>query len=182
MIEERLPPELLCHVFSMLALSSTTTTVTSTTSGGHGESVVAWWVVPRFVCRRWNELVVAEAGQDAVKAPRDFSAQVAGQGWLSVLEWARANSCPWHGATDYRAARGGHLAVLMWMHERNIPIDWDRCRTVAAAGGHQEAVKWLRSVGDPILEAAKRAEKDRRMNVVMLGRPAVGMDTSMIRL
>lgn len=52
------------------------------------------------------------------KAPSSFLADVAGQGWLPVLEWAYANGCR---AQYYdkkrlceRAAEGGHLEVLRW--------------------------------------------------------------------
>jgi hypothetical protein len=43
-------------------------------------------------------------------------ARAAGSGHLAVLQWARANGCPWdERRTRQRAAEGCHLEVLQWM-------------------------------------------------------------------
>jgi hypothetical protein len=34
-----------------------------------------------------------------------------------VLQWARANGCPWDAKTCAETAFGGHLELLQWAHE-----------------------------------------------------------------
>ena len=43
-------------------------------------------------------------------------------GHLDVLQWLRANGCPWDGYTCRGAAQGGHLEVLQCGHvpERGV--------------------------------------------------------------
>ena len=38
-----------------------------------------------------------------------------------VLQWARANDCPWDEGTGAAAALGGHLEVLRWAREHGCP-------------------------------------------------------------
>ena len=46
---------------------------------------------------------------------RELLCQAAARGGhLEMLQWARANGCPWNAETCYRAAKGGHLEVLHW--------------------------------------------------------------------
>ena len=40
-----------------------------------------------------------------------------------VLQWARANGCPWDETTCSRAAGGGHLEMLQWARADGCP--WD---------------------------------------------------------
>ena len=42
-------------------------------------------------------------------------------GHLAVLQWARANGCPWDAWTCAYAARDGHLAVLGWALANGCP-------------------------------------------------------------
>jgi len=44
----------------------------------------------KAVCHTWRRLL-----SDVPPPPRDYTAHVAAQGWLSVLQWAHANGCPW---------------------------------------------------------------------------------------
>ena len=44
-------------------------------------------------------------------------------GHLEVLQWARANGCPWDEKTCMHAAEGGHLEVLQWARANGCP--WD---------------------------------------------------------
>ena len=46
-------------------------------------------------------------------------------GHLEVLQWARANGCPWDEWTCHNAAAGGHLEVLRWAHANECPCDVD---------------------------------------------------------
>ena len=69
-------------------------------------------------------------------------------GHLEVLQWARANGCPWDEYTCSYAARGGHLEVLKWARTNGCPWD-DRICTNAAAGCHLELLQWAISNGCP---------------------------------
>jgi hypothetical protein len=50
-------------------------------------------------------------------------AKAAGGGHLDVLQWARANGCPWDWKTCIAAAEGGHLDVLLWACDHGCPRD-----------------------------------------------------------
>ena len=67
---------------------------------------------------------------------------------LEVLQWARANGCPWGRFTCSYAAYYGHLAVLQWARANGCP--WDRYTyRNAALGGHLEMLQWLCATGCP---------------------------------
>jgi len=69
-------------------------------------------------------------------------------GHLSLLQWARANSCPWNEYTYASAALRGQLSVLQWA--RSNGCDWDSLTCFAAArGGHLEVLQWARTNGCP---------------------------------
>jgi hypothetical protein len=51
-----------------------------------------------------------------------------------VLQWARANSCPWDEKTGYAAARGGHLEVLQWLRANGCPWDEETCEVAERLG------------------------------------------------
>jgi hypothetical protein len=36
-------------------------------------------------------------------------------GQIKVLQYARANSCPWNGEECFWARNGGHLELLEWL-------------------------------------------------------------------
>ncbi|KAG5175179.1 hypothetical protein JKP88DRAFT_351644 [Tribonema minus] len=59
------------------------------------------------------------------------------RGHLAVLQWARANACPWGVETCSRAAEGGHLDVLQWARANGCPWDGDTCDS-AGFGGRLE--------------------------------------------
>jgi hypothetical protein len=43
-------------------------------------------------------------------------------GHLEVIQWARANGCPWDEHTMLvSVAHGGHLEVLKWLRENGCP-------------------------------------------------------------
>lgn len=86
-------------------------------------------VVCRFVCRTWNQLLVlrtrtmtrAGTTENMPQGGVAFSVQVAYQGWLAVLQWARnLGGCPWRSAIYRAAARGNHFEVLRWAHENRM--------------------------------------------------------------
>jgi hypothetical protein len=68
-------------------------------------------------------------------------------GHLAVLQWARANGCPW-GECTCAAARGGHLEVLQWARANGC--EWSSMACYAAAlGGQHEVLQWARVNGCP---------------------------------
>jgi hypothetical protein len=86
------------------------------------------WPCCQFVCRRWREILDRLWQEPVPSAPTKFriwrpksvqkkskvlyrySRQLALAGWLSVLQWARDNGCPWDEDTCAYAAEGGHLS------------------------------------------------------------------------
>jgi hypothetical protein len=69
-------------------------------------------------------------------------------GRLDVLQWARANGCPWNEWACACAAENGHLHVLEWLREHRCP--WDRWTCgYAARGGHLNILQWARKHGCP---------------------------------
>ena len=63
---------------------------------------------------------------------------------LEILQWARANDCPWDANTCLRAAGGGHLEVLQWARANGCP--WDvRLRQVAKG----DTLEWAIANGAP---------------------------------
>ena len=67
---------------------------------------------------------------------------------LEVMQWLRANDCPWGRNTCSNAAYGGHLEVLQWAHEHGCPWDESTC-SGAARKGHLEVLQWARANGCP---------------------------------
>jgi hypothetical protein len=66
-----------------------------------------------------------------------------------VLQWARANGCPWEAATCAHAAEGGHLEVLRWARENGCP--WSEYTCICAARrGHLDVLQWAHGNGCPI--------------------------------
>jgi hypothetical protein len=68
-------------------------------------------------------------------------------GRLEVLQWARANDCPWNENTCAYAAcvaRYGHLDVLKWAHANGFTWDASTC-AVAARFRHLEVLQWARA-------------------------------------
>jgi hypothetical protein len=45
-------------------------------------------------------------------------------GHLDVLQWARANGCPWGKETCTYAAEAGQFEVLKWLRSNGCP--WDK--------------------------------------------------------
>jgi hypothetical protein len=53
---------------------------------------------------------------------------------LEMLQWARANGCPWDESTCSDAALGGHMAVLQWAHANGCLWNEDICGNLARGG------------------------------------------------
>jgi hypothetical protein len=45
-------------------------------------------------------------------------------GHLEVLQWARANGCPWSSDMCKDAADNGHLHVVKWALANGFPGEW----------------------------------------------------------
>ncbi|CAM9416670.1 unnamed protein product [Phaeothamnion confervicola] len=74
--------------------------------------------------------------------------KAASRGHLQVLQWCRDNGCPWDGMTCSWAAWRGHLEVLQWARANGCPWDARTCRS-AAGGGHAEVLEWVHNNGCP---------------------------------
>ena len=74
--------------------------------------------------------------------------ETAKYGYLEVLQWARANGCPWNKWTCAYAAKDGHLEVLQWIRANGCPWNEDTC-AYAAEGGHLKVLQWARANGCP---------------------------------
>ena len=70
------------------------------------------------------------------------------EGYLALLQWARANGCPWKEDTCERAAEGGHLELLKWARANRCPWNTRTC-AFAARGGHLDILQWARADGCP---------------------------------
>ena len=87
----------------------------------------------------------AEAVLGVLKGPArerfksGLCAYAAEGGHLEVLQWARAQGCPWDWRTCAWAARNGHLEVLQWARAHGCR--WDEA-TCAYAGCHATNNNW----------------------------------------
>ena len=64
-------------------------------------------------------------------------------GHLAVLQWARANGCPWNYETCFSAAHDGQLEALQWAIENGCPIYLQGCMSIATQNEHPDVVAWL---------------------------------------
>jgi hypothetical protein len=65
------------------------------------------------------------------------------EGYLEVLQWARANGCPWDEYTCSYAAKCGQLGVLQWARANGCPWDWVQWMSKASENGHLDVQAWL---------------------------------------
>ena len=72
-----------------------------------------------------------------------------------MLQWLRANGCPWDAHACYYAAQGGHLAVLQWAVANGCP--WDRAACLR--DGAAEVLEWIREQGEAGAEGAGAEEQ-----------------------
>ncbi len=99
------------------------------------------------VCKRWRFLLLNQGGTPFSRTVSFFAAELAREGHLKVLQWARSQGCPWNVWTCNNAAAGGHL--LKWARSQGCPWDERICAN-AAAWGHLEVLEWARSQGCPM--------------------------------
>ena len=73
---------------------------------------------------------------------------MASKGWLTLMQWARGQGCPWGEGTCAMAARDGHLEVLQWARSQGCPWNTWTC-AYATLSGHLAVLQWARSQGCP---------------------------------
>jgi hypothetical protein len=64
-------------------------------------------------------------------------------GHLEVLKWLHSTGYPWDSTTCSKAAYCGRLEVLRWLREHGCPWDEATC-AIAALGGHLTVLQWAR--------------------------------------
>ena len=72
-------------------------------------------------------------------------------GHLEVLQWLRANGCPWDTDTCYHAVDQGHVEVLRWVRANGF--EWDaetRDRAAAELGYTDDLGNLVDDDGNPI--------------------------------
>lgn len=67
---------------------------------------------------------------------------------LPLLQWAKANRCPWNDHTCSEAAASGSLQTIRWAMANGCPANVDVC-TCAAGGGHLPMLQWAKASGCP---------------------------------
>jgi hypothetical protein len=73
-------------------------------------------------------------------------------GHLEMLQWPRANSCPWSANTCLGAARGGRLEVLQWLRANGCPRN-EKSMFFTARNGHEAIVRALIEAGADVNKA-----------------------------
>jgi hypothetical protein len=104
--------------------------------------------VDAAVLPRVNVLWACFAPVEWMPLGADYAAALASCGHAKVLQWARANDCPWDEETCANAADGGHLDVLKWARADGCPWDQDTC-LASVDGGHTNIFNWARANGCP---------------------------------
>ena len=49
-------------------------------------------------------------------------------GNLAMLQWMRAQGCPWDESTTYAAAQKGNIEILRWARSQGCPLNKENCR------------------------------------------------------
>jgi len=110
-----------------------------------------------FAAKNGHLAVLQWARANGCPWDEDTCAYAAMNGHLAVLEWARANGCPWNEDTCAYAALNGHLAVLQWARANGCPWDEDVC-VFATENGHLAVAQWARA--NAVDRRCKNCSKD----------------------
>ena len=102
------------ELVEMILFHATQSPTQSSTHSLNHKFGSATLIVCRFVCHQWK-LALPLPPQPL--SGQEFAAVVAGEGHLSLLQWARANHCSWYARVCEQAALGGHLELLKWARE-----------------------------------------------------------------
>ena len=78
--------------------------------------------------------------------PHQYEAnRAAANGHLAVLQWMKENNLPLPNQIGaIWAAQDGHLAVLQWMKENNLPFPDQQGANGAAQNGHLAILQWMK--------------------------------------
>jgi hypothetical protein len=76
------------------------------------------------------------------------SSSAARGGNLDVLQYARANGCPWNASTCSNAASNGHTDIIRWARDNGCPWNAKTCFN-AARNNRLKVVRWLHANGCP---------------------------------
>ena len=109
------------------------------------------FVVLVYVDKFWHNKITTYAikCRDSIKVTRQLCCEnIAGEGLLEVLKWARLNGCEWDEMTCTNAASNGHLEVLKWARLNGCEWDSSTC-SLAASNEHLEVLKWALENGCP---------------------------------
>ena len=69
-------------------------------------------------------------------------------GHFKILQWVRAEGCPWNAPTCAMASLYGHMDILMWAKSQECPWDERTC-ILAALTGNLAILQWARSQNCP---------------------------------
>lgn len=128
-----LPNEIVLHIFQYLAAD-----------GPAGTAALP------YVSSRWHKLF--QAGKFKKLERVDACAAFARLGSLSLVKLA-CRRCPLDFETCLRAAEGGHLDILEWMHAGGLTFNaWTR--NTMATSSHLSVLQWLHSKGYPFHASA----------------------------
>jgi hypothetical protein len=130
----------------------------------------------RVVCQQWRVLIDHRQGRWRPPSADNYMGLLARHNARAVIQWARADGCPWDANACAEAAKGGHLDLLQWLRRNGCPwntlaygwamvkshahiVEWfdDNERLVkiddlwepAIRQGHIEIVDWLLEHGHP---------------------------------
>ncbi len=73
-------------------------------------------------------------------------------GYLSTLQWARENGCPWDKNTCVHTACGGHMSTLQWALENKSKCPANICDW-AGLHGRLQVLQWLKDKGTYFMRA-----------------------------
>jgi len=104
------------------------------------------YIIIAHVCQTWR-IIIQKSFYNyftiILFQKKRFIKNVARNGYLGIVKWARENGCQWKSSICSEAAQGGHLEVLIWARQNGC--SWDSLtRSKAAQGGHLEVLKWAR--------------------------------------
>ena len=84
--------------------------------------------------------------------PHQYEAnRAAANGHLAVLQWMKENNLPLpnqYGAN--RAARNGHLIILRWIKENNLPLPNQNGANWTSENGQLTVLQWMKENGLPL--------------------------------
>ena len=68
----------------------------------------------------------------------------ANNGYIVLLQWLRANGCPWDRDVCASAAKGGHLEILKWARENGARWYKGKCLKLAVENKDEKMIEWIK--------------------------------------